>query len=98
PFCFDGNAFNANWLVLITLGVFQLALPYIIYARAIKSVRAAEAVVIQTLEPVLNPVWVAIAIGELPGPYGILGGVLVLGAVTAQGVLGARRHLTLKKT
>jgi drug/metabolite transporter (DMT)-like permease len=33
------------------------------------------------LEPVSNPIWVFLLLGERPGAYSILGGAIVLGAV-----------------
>jgi DME family drug/metabolite transporter len=39
------------------------------------------------IEPILNPIWVALAQGEWPGPWSLLGGTLVLGAVLARGWL-----------
>lgn len=38
---------------------------------------------------IFNPVWVALGHGEVPGPWAMAGGVLVLAAVTTRGVLGA---------
>jgi len=75
---------------LVVLGTVQLGLPYVLYATAIKSVTALEATLIPLLEPVLNPLWVMLALGERPGPWAILGGALVLGAVLARGALMVR--------
>lgn len=79
-----------DWLVLGVLGVVQLALPYYLYVKAIARVTALESVLITTVEPILNPLWVALFLGELPGPWAVGGGVLVLAAVTTRGVLTAR--------
>jgi drug/metabolite transporter (DMT)-like permease len=75
---------------LVLLGTIQLGLPYIFYATAIKQVTALEATLIPLLEPVLNPLWVMLALGEQPGPWAILGGLLVLGAVLGRGVIMMR--------
>lgn len=66
---------------LAALGSLQLGVSYILYARAISSVSALEAVLLTTLEPLLNPLWVAVLFGELPGTTSIIGGSLVVGAV-----------------
>ncbi len=76
---------------LVLLGTVQLGLPYVLYAIAIKQVTALEATLIPLLEPVLNPLWVMLALGERPGPWAIVGGLLVLGAVLGRGVLMMRR-------
>ena len=67
--------------VIVTLGVVQLGLPYILYSLAIRRVTALEAILIPMLEPILNPLWVLLARGETPGPWSLTGGALVLGAV-----------------
>ena len=69
-------------LALLALGLLQLGLPYLLYARAIKHVTAFEAVLIPVIEPVLNPVWVLLFIGEKPGGLALAGGALIIGAVT----------------
>jgi drug/metabolite transporter (DMT)-like permease len=47
------------------------------------------------IEPVLNPVWVLIFVGEQPSGWGLAGGAIVLGAVTARAVASilARRRI-----
>jgi len=67
---------------LLTLGIVQLGCSYWLYARAIKHVTALEAVLIPVVEPILNPVWVFFVRGERPSPWALVGGVIVLGAVT----------------
>ena len=75
---------------LLLLGTVQLGLPYVLYAAAIKQVTALEATLIPLLEPVLNPLWVMLALDERPGPWAIVGGLLVLAAVLGRGVLMIR--------
>ena len=43
-----------------------------------------------TLEPIANPVWVALGVGELPGPWALAGGGVVLAAVTLRALAAAR--------
>jgi drug/metabolite transporter (DMT)-like permease len=71
-----------GWAALLALGVVQLGFSYWLYARAIRHVSALEAVLIPVIEPILNPIWVLLALGERPAPLALLGGVLVLSAVT----------------
>ena len=59
----------------------QLGLPFLLLTQAIKTLTAVETVMIQSLEPILNPIWVAIIIAEFPTPIAIVGGMLVLTAV-----------------
>ena len=81
PFCFGKIPTPPEWAALAVLGVFQLGAAYILYSIAIRHVTAQEAILITMLEPILNPVWVVLKQGEVPGPWSLAGGALVLGAV-----------------
>jgi drug/metabolite transporter (DMT)-like permease len=81
----------AGWAALITLGVVQLGVSYWLYARAIRHVTALEAVLIPVIEPILNPVWVLLTLGERPTLLALLGGVIVLAAVTWRALHSLRR-------
>jgi drug/metabolite transporter (DMT)-like permease len=73
----------------------QLGVSYWLYARAIRHVTALEAVLIPVLEPLLSPVWVLLFIGEKPSALALVGGALVLSAVTLrarQRILEGRRR------
>jgi drug/metabolite transporter (DMT)-like permease len=90
PFTFSSWPSPKSWLGLVWLGVFQLGLAYVLYARGIKQVRALESTLISTVEPVLNPLWVMLFLGELPGLWSWIGGGLVILAATVRGVLTAK--------
>jgi DME family drug/metabolite transporter len=78
------------WALLAVLGVGQIGLPYVLYALAIPRLTALEGSLLPTLEPILNPVWVALGTGEIPGPLAVAGGACVLGSVLFQ-ALAARQ-------
>lgn len=80
----------AGWLALGLLGVVQLGFSYWLYARAITAVSALEAVLLPVIEPILNPVWVLLALGERPNGRALAGGGLVLAAVIARAVAALR--------
>jgi len=82
PFMFDTLPDSKSISGIILLGVFQLGFSYILYSFAIKNVTALEAVLIPIIEPVLNPIWVALVVHEIPGFYSLIGGSVVLVAVT----------------
>jgi drug/metabolite transporter (DMT)-like permease len=44
-------------------------------------------VLMTAIEPVLNPIWVFLALGEKPGFWSLAGGGVVLVVVTGWGVL-----------
>jgi len=86
-------ALNAiGWLALALLGTVQLGLAYFLYARAIRYVSALEAVLVPVLEPILNPVWVMLALGEKPGPWAMLGGAIVLAASVSRAWIALARN------
>lgn len=73
-------------LVFVILGVFQLGIPYILYAKAIPVVSPLEAILITILEPILNPIWVCLFSGEAPSLWALIGGSIVLGTVVIRGI------------
>lgn len=79
-----------NWLIILYLGVFQIGFSFLFFSIAIKHIPALEATLISTLEPVLNPVWVFLFIGEKPGLFALAGGVIVLGGVALNAISSAR--------
>jgi drug/metabolite transporter (DMT)-like permease len=73
---------NAPWpsgtqlLVLAVFGIVQMGIPYLLFARGLRSVPSQEASGIGLLEPVLVPLWI---IGhERPEPWTVVGGGLIL--------------------
>jgi drug/metabolite transporter (DMT)-like permease len=81
---------SAGWVSLGMLGLVQLGVSYWLYARAIKHVTALEAVLVPVIEPILNPVWVLLAVGEQPTALSLLGGLIVLAAVTLRALRSIR--------
>lgn len=69
-------------LYVVILGVFQLGIPYVLYAIASKDCPPLACSLIGMLEPLLNPVWVAIFIGEMPGMYALIGACIIIATVT----------------
>lgn len=68
------------------LGIVQFGIPYVLYGIAIKHVRALDAVMIAVIEPILNPLWVFLFMGERPGGWAVLGGIIVLAAITLKSI------------
>jgi drug/metabolite transporter (DMT)-like permease len=77
--------------IIAYLGIFQTGLAAALYSIAIRQVPALESNLILMLEPVLNPLWVFLVIGESPVPLALLGGAVVLGAIATRAIVGARR-------
>ena len=89
PFMLQAQYDARSILGVGILGVVQFGLPYTLYGIAIKHVRALDAVMIAVIEPILNPVWVLLFLGEKPGAWSLLGGAIVLAAVTYNCVMNA---------
>lgn len=87
-----------GWAVLAALGVGQIGLPYVLYASAVRRLTALEGALVPTIEPILNPLWVALGTGERPGPSAMLGGTFVLASVVFQAVGGLRKAATTRPT
>jgi drug/metabolite transporter (DMT)-like permease len=90
PFLITASPTPGDWAGIFFLGVLQLGIPFIMMSVAIKWLTAVEAVLIQTLEPIFNPIWVFLVIGETPSILALAGGLVVLAAVTGRAVLAAR--------
>jgi drug/metabolite transporter (DMT)-like permease len=87
PFMFQSVPGGQSWLSLVLLGVFQLGLSYLLYSEALKRISALEGILISSIEPILNPLWVFLVMGERPGPWALIGGAIVLIAVTGRSLL-----------
>ena len=86
PFLEVARLAPVHWVILLVAGVVQLGVSTVWYGKAIAHVRAIEAILIPMIEPVLNPVWVWLLVGEVPSGWALLGGAIVVGAVTARGL------------
>ena len=68
-----------QWLLLAGFGMFQMGIPYFLFARALKKIPGHEASGIGLIEPLLVPVWVCLAWGwqYFPPWWTIAGGGLI---------------------
>jgi DME family drug/metabolite transporter len=69
-----------DWGLVIFLGIFAIALAFVLLSSGMKQVSSLEAALILLLEPVLSPIWVWLAYGERPGPWALTGGSIILTA------------------
>jgi len=65
-------------LTLATMGVVQLGIPYFLFSKGLEKISLQEASLIVLIEPVLNPIWVALTVGELPSKATLVGGSVIL--------------------
>jgi drug/metabolite transporter (DMT)-like permease len=85
----DGPGAFAEWVsapsarqlaVLAAFGAFQMALPYWLFTRGLRTVSPHEAAIITLIEPLLNPVWAYFVTPEkdTPNVWMFTGGGLIL--------------------
>ena len=67
--------------ILTLLGVVQIACAYALFVSGLRHVTATEASLVGMLEPIANPIWVFLFLGERPAALSVLGGAIVLGAI-----------------
>ena len=78
--------------VIAFLGVFQIGLAYTLFTRGIeRGVRSLDAGLVGFVEPVSNPLWVYLFLGERPSAWALAGGAIIITAVVAHTVLSARK-------
>ena len=81
---FVGPAFGVSArsaAILLFLGVVQIAGAYVLFLRGLRHVPATRASLIGMIEPIANPCWVFLLLGEEPRALSLVGGAIVLGAV-----------------
>jgi drug/metabolite transporter (DMT)-like permease len=69
---------------LFIMGTVQLAIPYYFFSRGVSTLPLQEAALIALIEPVLNPLWVALVIGEIPSVATLAGGIMILIGLTVR--------------
>lgn len=79
-----------QWGIVAAFGVVQLAIPYLLFALAVRSVPAHEAALLTLVEAVLNPIWVWIFVGERASAATWIGGGCILTGLALQQYLRRR--------
>jgi len=86
-------SFDATVIASISfLGIFQAGLASVTFSYGIKRISAVQAMLIATAEPILNPIWVFILIGEKPSLTALLGGIIIIIAVVSSSLIGKYRE------
>jgi drug/metabolite transporter (DMT)-like permease len=83
---------GTQWLMLGGLGMLQMGLPYVLFARGLKSIPGHEATGIGLIEPILVPVWVYLAWGQRPAWWTLAGGGLILVGLAIRYIEAPRRQ------
>ena len=75
------------------LGIVQIGIAYILFIKGVTGgTRPLDASIIGFIEPLLNPVWVFLFVGERPSNWALLGGVIIIATVVAHTLVQYRRR------
>src|SRR6267143_342627 len=73
------------------LGIIQIGCAYLLFTQAMaRGLRSLDASIVGYIEPVLNPVWVFLFIGERPAGWAIIGGVISITSVVTHILIEAK--------
>lgn len=71
-----------DWFAVTFLGIFQIGISYILFIKGVRGgTRPLDASLIGFIEPLLNPVWVFLFVGERPSQWALLGGGIIIVAI-----------------
>ena len=83
-------------LAVLYLGVVQVGIAYTLFTLGMaRGIRSLDAGIVGYIEPVLNPVWVFLVLGERPSQWALIGGVIIVTAVAVHTVIKAREDRKL---
>lgn len=93
PFLVRETEFTPTALTYaIVLGVFQLGIAYMFFTTGIRSAPPVSASLVAGIEPILNPLLVAVVLGETLTPLSFVGGAIVFLSIMVYNILTARRE------
>ena len=70
--------------IVAVMGAVQLGLPYFLFSKGLQTVPLQEASLIALIEPVINPLWVVLTVGEIPSFATLAGGGLIVAALAVR--------------
>jgi len=86
-----------DWFAVTFLGVFQIGISYILFIKGVRGgTRPLDASLIGFIEPLLNPVWVFIFVGERPSRWALLGGAIIIAAIAIHTIRQYARGMRLR--
>ena len=97
PFLVRETDFSSAALTsLVILGVFQVAVAYILLTNGLRTTPAVTASLVSGIEPVLNPLLVAVFYGEQVGRFALVGAAIVICGVVGYNVLKGMQEKELQ--
>ena len=68
-----------------------MAIPYVLFSRGLRPSALPEASLLALIEPILNPVWVVLFVGETPRRPRVIGGLFLWRAWRSVRALACRK-------
>ncbi len=91
PFIFQETDFSFSPVfIIILLGIIQQSAAFLFLSKGLENTPPVAASLVSSLEPILNPVWVAIFYGEIPSLVAVGGAAIVIGAVVVYNLKNAK--------
>ena len=90
-FLYPPNFTPSTILPILYMGIIQMGVASLFFSYGIKRTTAIQAMLTAIIDPILNPVWVLIVLGEKPSLWALLGGAIIITSVVASSVIGMRR-------
>jgi DME family drug/metabolite transporter len=82
PFIVSDLALSVrSFVVLALLGIVQIAVAYAFFTRGLALITATQASLTGMIEPIANPLWVFLFLGERPSTFAVAGAAVVLAAI-----------------
>jgi len=91
PFAAPLTLSSDSFLFILLLGVLVVPLATLLLAKGTQHLAAPDVTLIMMLETILGPLWVWMALGELPDGATFAGGALIIATVVAHAYAAARR-------
>lgn len=85
------NVSRFDALTVLYLGVVQIGVAYTLFTLGMaRGIRSLDAGIVGYIEPVLNPIWVFLVLGERPSKWALIGGAIIISAVVVHTTLKAK--------
>lgn len=85
------NVTKFDAFAVLYLGVVQIGVAYTLFTLGMaRGIRSLDAGIVGYIEPVLNPIWVFLVLGERPSKWALIGGAIIISAVVVHTTLKAK--------
>lgn len=92
PFIFfvPTNVTGISILAVLLMGSLQVALPYMLYSKAVKYCPPLACSLLGSFEIILSPLWAYLFVGELPGIWAVGGAIVIVSTLVIWTLVNAK--------